>query len=182
MKKRLFAERPLAPLAVRSARCAHALHMPALASPSLGRRSTRRSRVLAALAALAVAGGCGGGDGGSSSAAGTCEVQPPCPLPQAIVVRVFPAGASGPVPDATVTVRAQSGTQDLGTVGCTPAADASVCRIAAGPGIYDLSIGAPGFETAVARAEVTATTASSATCCPTVNAVTVDVPLTTAPP
>jgi hypothetical protein len=96
-------------------------------------------------------------------------------VPVGVVVRVFPLGAPAPIPGAFVTVRTQSGTAVLGTFDCPAEGDASVCRIGAGAGLYDLAVGAPGYETADARAEVTAAAGS---CCPSVNAVALDVPLT----
>ncbi len=126
------------------------------------------------MALLAAGTACGGSSSSSTSSSGSCGGQPPCPLSIALVVRVFPQGAPAPVPGAFVTVRGQNGTVELGTFDCTADAEASVCQIGAPPGLYDLSVGAPGFETADLRADVAAVTGG---CCPAVSPVKLDVPL-----
>jgi hypothetical protein len=94
-----------------------------------------------------------------------CDPQPPCPTAIALVVRIGTEDANAPVPGAFVSIREAGGKHDLRTVLCQPE-DVSVCRIPGGPGAYDLVVGAPGFDSATARAVVADTTAGA--CCPSV--------------
>lgn len=75
------------------------------------------------------------------SACDAACVQPPCPLPTAITVTVTSSVTGDSVPGAFVQMNAQSGPEP-----CT-LSPGTTCDVPGGAGTYDLTIGAPGYET-----------------------------------
>lgn len=76
--------------------------------------------------------------------ASACEsacLQPPCPLPLAITVTVTSSVTGDSIPGAFVQQNAQSSAQP-----CT-LTPGTTCDVMGGAGSYDLTIGAPGFQT-----------------------------------
>jgi hypothetical protein len=135
----------------------------------MARRVTWRERGLRGLAFLALAGG--------AASLASCGLNDeeclhlPCPMPQAIELRVTAAGGGAVEGVVVKTSDAASGTGS-----CRPEGTATTCRVPGYGGVYELEVSAPGFETQKRSVRVTGTMPECG--CPTTATVDLELALT----